>query len=103
MGQSGLIVAPPYMASPVTADRERLPLPIKLSHNGSLSQAPHYHPITPHHDPQHLHAIGAAPTVAEVNFISTLFHAPSPPRPALPENYVTHIDGITGESALINS
>ncbi|QRV77609.1 AMP binding enzyme [Ceratobasidium sp. AG-Ba] len=41
--------------------------------------------------------LGPLPPLPEVNFISTLFHAPSPPRPALPENYVTHIDGITGE------
>lgn len=40
---------------------------------------------------------GPLPPLPEVNFIYTLLHAPSPPRPELPEDYVTHIDGITGE------
>ncbi|KAF8606927.1 acetyl-CoA synthetase-like protein [Ceratobasidium sp. AG-I] len=40
---------------------------------------------------------GPLPPLPEVNFIYTLLHAPSPPRPVLPDDYVTHIDGITGE------
>ncbi|KAJ1303427.1 hypothetical protein OPQ81_011618 [Rhizoctonia solani] len=40
---------------------------------------------------------GPLPPLPETNFIYTILHAPSPPRPALPDDYVTHIDGITGE------
>ncbi|KAL5632519.1 hypothetical protein ACGC1H_005464 [Rhizoctonia solani] len=41
--------------------------------------------------------LGPLPPVPETNFIHTLLHASSPPRPPLPDDYVTHIDGITGE------
>ncbi|CAE6461399.1 unnamed protein product [Rhizoctonia solani] len=40
---------------------------------------------------------GPLPPQPETNFIYSLLHAPSPPRPPLPDDYVTHIDGITGE------
>ncbi|KAG8707742.1 hypothetical protein FRC11_007186, partial [Ceratobasidium sp. 423] len=40
---------------------------------------------------------GPLPPQPETNFIYALLHAPSPPRPPLPDDYVTHIDGITGE------
>ncbi|CAE6522608.1 unnamed protein product [Rhizoctonia solani] len=40
---------------------------------------------------------GPLPPVPETNFIHALLHASSPPRPSLPDDYVTHIDGITGE------
>ncbi|KAG8742171.1 hypothetical protein FRC10_001927 [Ceratobasidium sp. 414] len=41
--------------------------------------------------------LGPLPPLPETNFIYTALYSPSPPRPALPEDYVTHIDGITGE------
>lgn len=40
---------------------------------------------------------GPLPPLPEVNIVYTMLYAPSPPRPALPDDYVTHIDGITGE------
>ncbi|CAE6469024.1 unnamed protein product [Rhizoctonia solani] len=41
--------------------------------------------------------LGPLPPLPETNFAYTVLHAPSPPRPSLPDDYVTHIDGITGE------
>ncbi|KAG8744117.1 hypothetical protein FRC10_010798 [Ceratobasidium sp. 414] len=41
--------------------------------------------------------LGPLPAPPETNFVYTLLHAPSPPRPELPGDYVTHIDGITGK------
>lgn len=40
---------------------------------------------------------GPLPPLPETNFVYTALHAPSPPRPPLPDDYITHIDGITGE------
>ncbi|QRW13349.1 AMP binding enzyme [Ceratobasidium sp. AG-Ba] len=40
---------------------------------------------------------GPLPDLSESNFIYTLLHSPSPPRQALPADYVSHVDGITGE------
>ncbi|KAG9126056.1 hypothetical protein FRC07_005090 [Ceratobasidium sp. 392] len=40
---------------------------------------------------------GPLPPLPETNFTNSLLYAPSPPRPALPEDYTLHIDGITGE------
>ncbi|KAG8701955.1 hypothetical protein FRC08_003805, partial [Ceratobasidium sp. 394] len=63
------------------------PVPLGHTVDGPTSMVPNIIPSP----------FGPLSAVPETNFVYTLLHAPSPPRPELPYDYVTHIDGITGE------